>query len=191
MYKQQEARTALLITLFLAILLVYMVMAAQFENLLDPFVVMFSIPMAAVGVFITLFVTGTTFNIQSYIGMVMLAGIVVNNGIVLVDYTNLLRRRDGMSLHEAVVEAGRRRLRLILMTTATTLLGLLPLTLALGEGGEVQAPMARAVVGGLFVSTFVTLFLIPVLYTMIAEWEVSRKEAKVREGQESELPEPA
>ena len=189
--EQQEARTALLITLFLAILLVYMVMAAQFENLLDPFVVMFSIPMAAVGVFITLFVTGTTFNIQSYIGMVMLAGIVVNNGIVLVDYTNLLRRRDGMSLHEAVVEAGRRRLRPILMTTATTLLGLLPLTLALGEGGEVQAPMARAVVGGLFVSTFVTLFLIPVLYTMIAEWEVSRKEAKVREGQESELPEPA
>lgn len=189
--EQQDARRALMITLLLAILLVYMVMAAQFENLLDPFVVMFSIPMAAVGVFIALFLTGTTFNIQSYIGMVMLAGIVVNNAIVLVDYTNLLRRRDGMALHEAVIEAGRRRLRPILMTTATTLLGLIPLTLALGEGGEVQAPMARAVVGGLLVSTFVTLFLIPVLYTLVAEWEDARKQVRETRLAERELGEPA
>jgi hydrophobic/amphiphilic exporter-1 (mainly G- bacteria), HAE1 family len=176
--EQQKARTALLITMLLAIVLVYMVMAAQFEDLLDPFVVMFSIPMAGVGVFITLFLTKTTFNIQSYIGMVMLAGIVVNNAIVLVDYTNLLRRRDGMPLYEAVAEAGRRRLRPILMTTTTTLLGLIPLSLALGEGSEVQAPMARAVVGGLAVSTFVTLFLVPVVYTIVGDWQERRREAR-------------
>jgi hydrophobic/amphiphilic exporter-1 (mainly G- bacteria), HAE1 family len=176
--EQQKARRALLITMLLAIVLVYMVMAAQFEDLLDPFVVMFSIPMAGVGVFITLFLTKTTFNIQSYIGMVMLAGIVVNNAIVLVDYTNLLRRRDGMPLYEAVVEAGRRRLRPILMTTTTTLLGLIPLSLALGEGSEVQAPMARAVVGGLAVSTFVTLFLVPVVYTIVGDWQERRREAR-------------
>ncbi|HVT45352.1 MAG TPA: efflux RND transporter permease subunit [Thermoanaerobaculia bacterium] len=176
--EQQKARRALMVTMLLAIILVYMVMAAQFEDLLDPFVVMFSIPMAAVGVFITLFLTGTTFNIQSYIGMVMLAGIVVNNAIVLVDYTNLLRRRDAFPLIEAVIEGGRRRLRPILMTTATTLLALIPLSLALGEGSEVQAPMARAVVGGLFVSTFVTLFLVPVVYTGLAEWQLARSERR-------------
>jgi HAE1 family hydrophobic/amphiphilic exporter-1 len=176
--EQQEAKRALLITILLAIVLVYMVMAAQFEDLLDPFVVMFSIPMAAVGVFITLFITGTTFNIQSYIGMVMLTGIVVNNAIVLVDYTNLLRRRDGMGLRDAVVEAGRRRLRPILMTTMTTILGLIPLSLALGQGSEVQAPMARAVVGGLTMSAFVTLFLVPVVYTVVAEWQRRRREVR-------------
>jgi hydrophobic/amphiphilic exporter-1 (mainly G- bacteria), HAE1 family len=186
--EQQKARRALLITMLLAIVLVYMIMAAQFEDLLDPFVVMFSIPAAAIGVFVMLFVTRTTFNIQSYIGMVMLAGIVVNNAIVLVDYTNLLRRRDGMPIHEAVIEAGRRRLRPILMTTATTLLGLIPLSLALGEGSEVQAPMARAVVGGLTVSTFVTLFLVPVIYTALAERQLARRErreARLREEAEA------
>lgn len=173
--EQQKAKTSLLIALVLAIILVYMVMAAQFEDFLDPFVVMFSIPMAAVGVFITLFITRTTFNVQSYIGIVMLTGIVVNNAIVLVDYTNMLRRERGMDLWEAVVEGGRRRLRPILMTTGTTVLGLIPLSLALGEGSEVQAPMARAVVGGLTMSTFVTLFLVPVLYTLAAEWQRRRR----------------
>ena len=180
--EQQEARTALMITMILAIVLVYMVMAAQFENLVDPFVVMFSIPMGAVGVFITLFLTGTTFNIQSYIGMVMLAGIVVNNAIVLVDYTNLLRRRDEFPLIEAVVEAGRRRLRPILMTTATTILGLIPLAIGFGEGSEVQAPMARAVVGGLTVSTFVTLFLVPVIYTTLELWNAARRKRRTEKG---------
>jgi len=178
--EQQKAQHALFVTIFLAIILVYMVMAAQFEDLLDPFVVMFSIPMAAVGVFITLFVTRTTFNVQSYIGMVMLAGIVVNNAIVLVDYTNLMRRHYGLKLHEAVIESGRRRLRPILMTTATTILGLLPLALGLGEGSEMQSPMARAVVGGLTSSTFVTLFLVPVIYTAFAEWEERREAAKTK-----------
>lgn len=176
--EQQEARRALIITMILAVLLVYMVMAAQFENLVDPFVVMFSIPMAAVGVFVTLFITGTTFNIQSYIGMVMLAGIVVNNAIVLVDYTNLLRRRDELPLIDAVIEAGRRRLRPILMTTATTVLGLVPLAIGFGEGSEVQAPMARAVVGGLTMSTLVTLFLVPVIYTTLEQWIGSRRERR-------------
>jgi HAE1 family hydrophobic/amphiphilic exporter-1 len=172
--EQQKAQGALLVSLLLAVLLVYMVMAAQFENLLDPFVVMFSIPMALIGVVLTLFLTGTTFNIQSYIGMVMLAGIVVNNAIVLVDYTNLMRRRDGMELHEAVIESGRRRLRPILMTTLTTVLGLVPLAIGLGEGSEVQAPMARVVVGGLMTSTLITLFLVPVVYTSLAEWQERR-----------------
>ena len=176
--EQQKAQVQLLVAMALALLLVYMVMAAQFENLLDPFVVMFSIPMALIGVLVTLFLTGTTFNIQSYIGMVMLAGIVVNNAIVLVDYTNLMRRKREMPLHEAVVESGRRRLRPILMTTATTVLGLVPLAIGLGEGSEVQAPMARVVVGGLAASTLVTLFLVPVIYTTLAEWQIRRAEQR-------------
>jgi HAE1 family hydrophobic/amphiphilic exporter-1 len=176
--EQQKAQGALLVTLLLAVLLVYMVMAAQFENLWDPFVVMFSIPMASIGVLLTLFVTGTTFNIQSYIGMVMLAGIVVNNAIVLVDYTNLMRRKKELPLVEAVIESGRRRLRPILMTTATTVLGLVPLAIGLGEGSEVQAPMARVVVGGLLTSTLITLVLVPVVYTGLAEWQLRRAERK-------------
>jgi HAE1 family hydrophobic/amphiphilic exporter-1 len=172
----------------LAILLVYMVMAAQFENLLDPFVVMFSIPMALIGVLLTLWITGTTFNIQSYIGMVMLAGIVVNNAIVLVDYTNLMRRKYELPLIEAVVESGRRRLRPILMTTATTVLGLVPLAIGLGEGSEVQAPMARVVVGGLVVSTLVTLFLVPTIYTALAEWQLRRAERRAERETEGAVP---
>ncbi len=187
---QQKAENALFIALILAILLVYMVMAAQFENLLDPFVVMFSIPMASIGVLLTLFLTGTTFNIQSYIGMVMLAGIVVNNAIVLVDYTNLMRRRDSLPLIEAVVESGRRRLRPILMTTATTVLGLVPLAIGLGEGSEMQTPMARVVVGGLVTSTLITLFLVPVVYTSLAEWQIRRAERK-EQAQLPPAPEPA
>ncbi len=186
---QQKAQDALLVALLLAVLLVYMVMAAQFENLLDPFVVMFSIPMASIGVLLTLWLTGTTFNIQSYIGMVMLAGIVVNNAIVLVDYTNLMRRRDGLPIVEAVIESGRRRLRPILMTTSTTVLGLVPLAIGLGEGSEMQTPMARVVVGGLVTSTLITLFLVPVVYTSLAEWQVRRAERK--EAATLPAPEPA
>jgi HAE1 family hydrophobic/amphiphilic exporter-1 len=172
--EQQKASRQLLMALALALLLVYMVMAAEFENLLDPFVVMFSVPMAAIGVFFTMWLTQTTFNIQSYIGMILLIGIVTNNAIVLIDYVNLLRRRDGMELHEAVVEGGRRRLRPILMTTAATVLGLIPLALGLGEGAEVQASMARVVIGGMTVSTLITLLLVPVVYTTLAEWQLRR-----------------
>lgn len=163
---QQESFQELLTSLVLAVLLVYMVMASQFESLRDPFVVMFSIPLAGVGVVLMLFLTGTTINIQSFIGCIMLAGIVVNNAILLVDHTNLLRRRDGMPLRDAIEEAGRRRLRPILMTTMTTVLGLMPLALGLGEGGEAQAPMARAVIGGLISSTAITLLLVPVVYAV-------------------------
>jgi hydrophobic/amphiphilic exporter-1 (mainly G- bacteria), HAE1 family len=182
--EQQRAQRQLMIALLLALALVYMVMAAQFENLLDPFVVMFSIPLALIGVLLTMFITNTTFNIQSYIGMVMLAGIVVNNAIVLVDYINLMRREHGWSLHEAVIESGKRRLRPILMTTLTTLLGLMPLAIGFGEGAEVQAAMARVVIGGLLVSTLITLLFIPVLYTTFAEWQLAwaeRRESKYQQ----------
>ena len=169
--EQQKAFRELLLGLALAILLVYMVMASQFESLVDPFVVMFSIPLAGIGVSIMLVVTNTTFSMQAFTGCIMLVGIVVNNAIILVDYTNLLRRRDGLPLHEAVVEAARRRLRPVLMTTFTTAVGLSPLALGLGEGGEMQAPMARVVIGGLMSSAFITLIFIPVLYTLFERRE--------------------
>jgi len=122
--------------------------------------VMLSVPMASVGVLVTLFVTGTTLNIQSYIGCIMLGGIVVNNAILLVDQAGNLRR-EGASRREAALESGRRRLRPILMTTLTTILGLLPLALGIGEGADAQAPLAIAVIGGLLVSALVTLVLVP------------------------------
>jgi len=164
--EQQKAFHELLFGLILALMLVYMVMASLYESLRDPFVVMFSIPLAAIGVILILFLTNTTFNVQSYIGCIMLGGIVVNNAILLVDYTNLLRRRDKMPLREAIEEAGRRRLRPILMTATTTIFALIPLALGLQEGGEAQAPMARAVIGGLLSSTLITLVIIPVVYSV-------------------------
>jgi HAE1 family hydrophobic/amphiphilic exporter-1 len=163
--EQQKANRELLLSVVLALVMVYMVMASLYESLLDPLVVMFSVPLAAIGVILMLFLTRTTFNVQSFIGCIMLGGIVVNNAILLVDHTNLLRRR-GMSLFEAIEEAGRRRLRPILMTAATTMLALVPLAIGLGEGGEAQAPLARAVLGGLFSSTLITLVVIPVVYSM-------------------------
>jgi len=164
--EQQKSFRELLFSCILALVLVYMVMACQFESLRDPFVVMFSVPLAAIGVILMLFFTRTTFNIQSFIGCIMLGGIVVNNAILLVDHTNLLRRRDGLGLGEAIEEAGRRRLRPILMTALTTVIGLVPLALGLGEGGEAQAPMARAVIGGLLSSTLITLVFVPVVYSL-------------------------
>jgi len=163
---QQEAFRELAMGLVLALVLVYMVMASLYESLRDPFVVMFSVPLAAIGVIWMLFLTGTTFNMQSYIGCILLGGIVVNNAILLVDYTNLLRRQEGMGLREAIEEAGRRRLRPILMTALTTIFGLIPLALGVGEGGEAQAPLARAVIGGLLSSTLITLVVVPVVYSL-------------------------
>ena len=165
--EQQKAFRELLVSLALALALVYMVMACLYESLRDPFVVMFSVPLAAIGVVIMLFLTNTTFNIQSFIGCIMLGGIVVNNAILLVDHINLLRRRDGMPVREAIEEAGRRRLRPILMTALTTIFGLIPLALGLGEGGEAQAPMAKVVIGGLASSTLITLVFIPVVYAIV------------------------
>jgi len=164
--EQQEAFQELLLGFILALVLVYMVMASLYESLRDPFVVMFSVPLAVIGVILMLLLTDTTFNVQSYIGCIMLGGIVVNNAILLVDYTNLLRRRDGMPLEQAIEEAGRRRLRPILMTAMTTILALVPLALGMGEGGEAQAPMARAVIGGLLSSTVITLVFVPTVYSL-------------------------
>jgi HAE1 family hydrophobic/amphiphilic exporter-1 len=164
--EQQKAFRELLLGFVLAIILVYMVMASLYESLRDPFVVMFSVPLAAIGVILMLLLTGTTFNVQSYIGCIMLGGIVVNNAILLVDHTNLLRRRDGMPVREALEEAGRRRLRPILMTATTTMLALVPLALGLGEGGEAQAPMARAVIGGLMSATIANLLFVPTIYSL-------------------------
>ena len=165
--EQQAAARDFTVAILMALALVYMLMAAQFERFLDPLVVMLSVPMALVGVVPALLLTGTTLNIQSVMGLVMLIGIVVNNAIVLVDAVNLLRRDYEMGAAEAVVEAGRLRLRPILMTTGTTVLGLLPLAVGLGTGAEIQAPLARVVIGGLLASTLVTLVLIPVAYTSV------------------------
>jgi HAE1 family hydrophobic/amphiphilic exporter-1 len=163
--EQQKSFDELLISLILALLLVYMVLASQYESFGDPLVVMLSVPLAAVGVVLTLFLTHTTLNLQSAIGCIMLGGIVVNNAILLVDQAGRLRR-EGMSTDKALVEAGRRRLRPVLMTTLTTILALLPLALGIGEGADAQAPLARAVVGGLTVSTLITLVLIPAVYSL-------------------------
>jgi HAE1 family hydrophobic/amphiphilic exporter-1 len=163
--EQQKAFRELIISLALALVLVYMVLACQYESLRDPLVVMFSVPLAAVGVLVTLFLTNTTLNVQSFIGCIMLGGIVVNNAILLVDQAGRLVQ-EGKHIHDALTEAGRRRLRPILMTTLTTILGLLPLALGLGEGSDAQAPLARAVVGGLTGSTLITLVLIPAVYSL-------------------------
>jgi HAE1 family hydrophobic/amphiphilic exporter-1 len=163
--EQQKAFRELVVSLVLALVLVYMVLACQYESLRDPLVVMFSVPLAAAGVLATLFITKTTLNVQSYIGCIMLGGIVVNNAILLVDQAGRLVR-EGMRTRDAMTEAGRRRLRPILMTTLTTILGLLPLALGIGEGSDAQSPLARAVIGGLTASTLITLILIPVVYTL-------------------------
>lgn len=163
--EQQKAFREMVLALLLALLLVYMVLACQYESLRDPFIVMLSTPMAAIGVIVTLFLTNTTLNLQSAIGCIMLGGIVVNNAILLVDQAGRLRL-EGRDLKSAVAEAGRRRLRPILMTTSTTILGLLPLALGIGEGADAQAPLARAIIGGLTGSTLITLVLIPVAYTL-------------------------
>jgi len=163
--EQKKAFKELVAALVLALVLVYMVLACQYESFVNPLVVMFSVPVAAVGVLVTLFLTHTTLNVQSYIGCIMLGGIAVNNAILLVDQAGRLGRQ-GMPVREAVVEAGRRRLRPILMTTLTTILGLLPLALGIGEGADAQAPLARAVIGGLSGSTVITLGLIPAIYAL-------------------------
>lgn len=162
--EQQKAAADFQLSILMALILIYMVMAGQFERFFDPIVVMFSVPLAIIGVVPTLLLTGTTINIQSLMGMIMLIGIVVNNAIVLVDYINLMRREKGLELTQAVIEAGRLRLRPILMTTLTTILGLLPLSFGLGAGAEIQASLARVVIGGLTASTLVTLVFIPVVY---------------------------
>jgi HAE1 family hydrophobic/amphiphilic exporter-1 len=155
--------------LVLAIILVYAVMASQYESLRDPFIIMFSVPVAAFGVVMALKLTNTPFSLQAYIGVIMLAGIVVSNAILLVDYTNTLRHRDKMELRAAIELAGRHRLRPILMTSLCTGLGLVPMAIGIGEGAELQAPLARVVIGGLLTSTIITLVFVPAMYTLFEE----------------------
>ncbi|MEX5214803.1 MAG: efflux RND transporter permease subunit [Nitrospiraceae bacterium] len=166
--QQRETFAGLWFATILALLLVYMVMAAQFKSLIDPFIIMFSVPMGFPGVILMLFLTRTTISTTSFMGVIMMLGIVVSNGVLLVDYTNVLRRR-GMALRDAVVRAARTRLRPILMTSLATVFGLLPMALGWGTGGETNAPLARSVIGGLSVSTVLTLFLIPPLYLILEE----------------------
>jgi HAE1 family hydrophobic/amphiphilic exporter-1 len=176
--EQQQAQRDFLLAILTALALIYMVMAAQFERFVDPLIVMAAVPTAAVGVVPAMLLTGTTFNLQSLMGVVMLTGIAVNSAIVLVDYVNLLRREEGMSVRAAVVEAGRLRLRPILLTTTTAVLGLLPLSFAIGAGAELQAALARVVIGGLIASTLITLVLIPAIYVMVAGLVARRAERR-------------
>ncbi|MGH9465635.1 MAG: efflux RND transporter permease subunit, partial [Thermoanaerobaculia bacterium] len=161
-----RAQSGLLMAMALAIFLVYLVMAAEFESFLHPFVILFTLPLGAIGTVLALWVTGKTVNVVAMIGVVMLAGIVVDNAIVLIDAVNQ-KRRSGMSASEALVAGGLDRMRPILMTSGTTVLGLLPMALGLGEGAELRAPMAIAVIGGLTVATGLTLVVIPVVYSLV------------------------
>src|SRR6266852_3017927 len=163
---QKEAFTGLSFAALMAIALVYMILASQFKSLVDPLVIMFSVPLGVTGVFAALYLTGTTLSVNSFMGIIMMVGIVVSNGVLLVDFANVLRRR-GKPLIEATIEAGRTRLRPILMTTIATIFGLLPMALGIGEGSETNLPLARAVIGGLTVSTVFTLFLVPALYSLL------------------------
>jgi HAE1 family hydrophobic/amphiphilic exporter-1 len=164
--EMQQSFDSMQFALILAIFLVYLVMASQFESLIHPFVILFTIPLALVGAVLALFITGTTISIVALIGVIMLAGIVVNNAIVLVDLINQLRAQ-GAERTDAIMEAGRARLRPILMTSLTTALGLLPMAMGIGEGSEVRTPMAITVIGGLVVSTLLTLVVIPVVYSLM------------------------
>src|SRR5437867_3514264 len=166
--QQRESFASLYFTSILAVILVYMVLASQFKSLKDPFTIMFSVPMGLIGVFWALYLTNTTLSTTSFMGIIMMVGIVVSNGVLLVEYINELRRH-GVPLLEAVPRAGRIRLRPILMTTLTTVVGLLPMALAFGVGTEANQPLAIAVIGGLLVSTFFTLVLIPTLYVILEE----------------------
>jgi HAE1 family hydrophobic/amphiphilic exporter-1 len=167
--EQNRSFRELQLVLILAIVLVYTVMASQYESLRDPFIIIFSIPLAAIGVVGMLMITNTPFSMQAYIGVIMLAGIVVTNAILLVDYTNTLRHRDKMPLRQAIELAGKHRLRPILMTALCTALGLVPMALGIGEGAELQAPLARVVIGGLMTSTIITLVFVPAMYTLFEE----------------------
>ena len=178
--EQRQVFLELLIGVLLAVFLVYTVMAVQFESLVQPLVIMTAVPFSLLGVLLTLAVTGTTLNMNSFLGLVVLVGIVVNNAIVLVDNVNRMRREVGCTLHEALVRGARRRLRPILMTTLTTALGLLPLTLGIGQGAELQAPLARVVVGGLLASTLITLIFVPSLYLLVERGRERRRAIRGR-----------
>lgn len=163
----------------LIILLVYIVMASQFESLREPFIIMFSVPFAITGVFLSLFITGTTLNLISAIAIVMLVGIVVKNSIVLIDFTNILRNR-GMSISKAITESGKSRLRPILMTSLTTILGMFPLAISSGEGATMWRPMGIAMIGGMIFSLIISLILVPVIYSLFGNSRIKRVRKNIR-----------
>ena len=167
--EMMESFRSLLLALLLAVVLVYAVMAIQYESFFDPFVIMFSVPTCFIGGAAALVITGRTFSVVTFIGVIMLVGVAVSNAIVLVDYIKTLRRR-GMERDQAIAEAGAVRIRPILMTALATILAMFPLALGLGEGGEVSAPLATVVIGGLAASTVITLVLVPVVYTIFDDW---------------------
>jgi hydrophobic/amphiphilic exporter-1 (mainly G- bacteria), HAE1 family len=174
--EMQRSMRSLMLAMGLAIFLVYLVMASQFESFLHPFVIIFTLPLAAIGVVIALAVTGRSISIVAMIGVVMLAGIVVNNAIVLIDAVNQMRQK-GLRKEDALVEAGISRMRPILMTSLTTILGLIPMALGLGEGAELRAPLAITVIGGLTVATVLTLIVIPVVYSLLDRKKYEADEA--------------
>jgi multidrug efflux pump subunit AcrB len=154
------------IGLILSVVLVYLILVAQFQSFVDPFIILLAVPMGLTGVLIILWLTGTSINVMSLMGVVMMTGIVVSNSILIVDFTRRLRA-DGMPMHKAVGEACKVRLRPVLMTSLATILGLIPMALALGEGSESYAPLARVIIGGLTVSVVLTIFIVPAAYLLI------------------------
>ncbi len=162
----KDSFKTLIQALLLAILLIYVVMASQFESFSQPFVIMFTMPLAVIGVILALFITGTTLSIPAFIGIIILAGIVVNNGIVLIDHTNQLKNK-GIEKHQALLQAGQDRIRPVLITSITTIIGMLPMAVSTGEGAEMRAPMAIAVIGGLISATFFTLLVVPAIYSIV------------------------
>ena len=178
--RRQDSMKSLTFALILSIVLVYMVLASQFESLLHPFTILLTIPLAGVGAILSFFILGMPLNIMAYIGIILLGGIAVNNSIMLVDCINQ-NRLNGMGVREAILDAGQRRLRPIMMTSLSTILGLLPLTFGFGESAELRAPMAIAVIGGLATSTLLTLIVIPCYYESIediASWIRGKKNVK-------------
>jgi HAE1 family hydrophobic/amphiphilic exporter-1 len=162
-----ESTSDFSVTLLLAVILIYMVLAAQFESWSHPLTIMMSLPLSVIGAFVAVILTGGVMSIISLIGMLMLMGLVTKNAILLVDYTNTLRRRDGLSRKEALLEAGPTRLRPILMTTLAMVFGMVPVAISRDWGAEIRAPMAVAVIGGLIASTLLTLVVVPVIYTLV------------------------
>ncbi|WP_027451315.1 efflux RND transporter permease subunit [Porphyromonas uenonis] len=171
---QGDTFSSLTVIFVIGLLLVFMVMAAQFESLLDPFIILFAIPFTLVGVILAFLVTGTTLSVVTFIGLIMLVGIVVNNGIVLVDYSNMLVHR-GYSIRDAVMESGRSRLRPVLMTSMTTILGMLPMALSRGMGKELYAPLGITIIGGLLISMLVTLILVPTAYAAVHQRKLNKE----------------
>lgn len=171
---QGDTFSSLTVIFVIGLLLVFMVMAAQFESLVDPFIILFAIPFTLVGVILAFLITGTTLSVVTFIGLIMLVGIVVNNGIVLVDYSNMLVRR-GYTIRDAVMESGRSRLRPVLMTSMTTILGMLPMALSRGMGKELYAPLGITIIGGLLISMLVTLILVPTAYAAVHQHKLNKE----------------